>query len=123
MKLTEEEIHKLEINLIEAIKTSDIDFIENVLHDNLLFLAPDGQLVTKEMDLDSHKSKQMTVEILIPKFETCKIVGDTAISVVVYNAKGTMLGEPISGLFRYIRNWKIINDSIKIVSGACIKIS
>ncbi|MFN8257210.1 MAG: hypothetical protein U0W24_16060 [Bacteroidales bacterium] len=64
----------------------------------------------------------MKVEILIPIFETCKIIGDTTISVVVYNTKGTILGEPISGHFRYLRNRKIVNDRIKIVSGACIKI-
>lgn len=65
----------------------------------------------------------MTVELLIPTIETCKIIGDTAISIVVYDTKGTMLGEPISGQFRYIRNWKVVNNSIKIMSGACIKIS
>jgi ketosteroid isomerase-like protein len=123
MKLTVEQISKLEHKLIEAIKTSDVDFIENVLHDDLVFLAPNGQLITKEMDIASHKSKQMTVELLIPTMETCKIIDDIAISIVVYNTKGTMLGEPISGKFRYIRNWKLMNGDVKIMSGACIKIS
>lgn len=123
MKFIKEEIIKLEYKLIEAIKTSDIGFIENVLHDDLLFLAPNGQVVTKEMDLTSHKSKQMTVEQLIPKFENFIIIDDTAISVVVYATKGVMLGQHISGQFRYIRNWKVFNDSIKIVSGACLQIS
>lgn len=123
MKLIKEDIVKLEYDLIEAIKTSDIDFIDNVLHDDLQFLTPNGQVITKEMDLASHKSKQMTVEVLIPTFETCKIIGDTAISIVVYDAKGTMLGKSISGQFRYIRNWQVFNDSIKIVSGACLQIS
>lgn len=123
MKLIKEEIIKLEHKLIEAIKTSDIDFIENVLHHDLLFLAPNGQIVTKEMDLTSHKSKQMTVERLIPNFEDFNIIGDTAISIVVYDTKGIMLGQPISGQFRYIRNWKVFNADIKIVSGACLQIS
>lgn len=123
MQLTEEEIIKLEYQLIEAIKTSDVDFIENLLHDDLLFLAPNGQVVTKEMDLNSHKSKQMSVEHLIPKFEDIKIIGDTAISIVVYDTKGVMLGENIAGQFRYIRTWKVFKDSIKVVSGACMQVS
>lgn len=123
MKFTEEEIIKLEYKLIEAIKTSDIGFLENVLHDDLLFLAPNGQVVSKEMDLTSHKSKQMTVEKLIPKFENVVIIDDTATSVVVYDTQGVMLGQAISGQFRYIRNWKVFNDGIKIVSGACLQIS
>lgn len=122
MKLLKEEIVKLENRLIEAIKVSDIHFIENILHDDLLFLAPDGRLITKEMDLSSHRSKQMIVEELIPYFQECILIEDTAISIVVYNTKGIMLGQSISGQFRYIRNWKRFNDGIKIVSGACVRI-
>lgn len=122
MELTKEEIIKLEYRLIEAIKTSDIDFIENVLHDDLVFIAPNGQVVTKEMDLASHKSGEMTVEQLIPKFEDFNIIGDTAISIVSYDTKGTMLGQPISGRFRYIRSWKGFADGIKVISGACLQV-
>jgi ketosteroid isomerase-like protein len=123
MTLSKEVIIELEHRLIEAIKTSDIDFLENVLHDDLLFLAPNGQVVTKEMDLTSHKSKQMTVEQLVPNFEDCTTMGDTAISIVVYDTKGVLLGQAISGQFRYIRNWKVFGDCIKIVSGACMQIA
>lgn len=123
MKLVKGEVIKLEYQLIEAIRTSDIDFIENILHDDLLFLAPNGHIITKEMDLASHRLKQMTVDELVPTFEDFKIIGDMAISIVVYDTKGVMLGQAISGRFRYIRNWKVINDQVKIVSGACIQIS
>lgn len=123
MKLVKDEIIKLEYQLIEAIRTNDIDFIKNVLHDDLLFLAPNGQIITKEMDLTSHRLKQMTVDQLVPTFEDFNIIGDTAISIVVYDTKGVMLGQPINGRFRYIRNWKVINGQVQIVSGACIQIS
>jgi ketosteroid isomerase-like protein len=123
MKLVKEEIIKFEYQLIEAIRKSDINFIETVLHDDLLFLAPNGHIITKEMDLTSHRLKQMTVDELVPTFEDFKIIGDTAISIVVYDTKGVMLGQAISGRFRYIRNWKVINDQVKIVSGACMQIS
>lgn len=120
MKPIKEEIIELEYQLIEAIKTSNINFIEKILHNDLLFIAPNGQVVTKTMDIASHQSGQMTVDELIPHFEDFKIIGDTALSVVVYNTKGTMLGQPISGQFRYIRNWKCFADGIQIISGACV---
>ena len=122
MKPIKEEIIKLEYQLIEAIKTGDRNFIENILHDDLLFLAPNGQVVTKEMDLTAHKAGQMIVEELVAQFEDFKIVGDIAISIVVYDTKGSMLGNPISGKLRYIRNWKVFSDSVKIISGACVQI-
>ncbi len=123
MQPTREEIIKLEHQLIEAIKSSNVEFIESILHDDLLFLAPNGQVITKEMDLNSHKAKQMIVEQLLPDFEEIQIIGDTAIVVVVYHTKGVMLGTPINGKFRYVRTWKIFENTLKVISGACLQLS
>ncbi len=53
--MKKEEIIEIENKLIQAIKTSDIKLLDQTLHDELLFIAPNGQAVTKEMDLASHK--------------------------------------------------------------------
>lgn len=123
MQPTRKEIITLEYQLIEAIKSNDINFIRAVLHDHLLFLAPNGQVVTKEADLASHMSQQMIVKKLIPHFEDLKIIGNIAVSIVVYETEGTMLGKPISGFFRYIRTWKAFTDGIRIIRGACFRVS
>ncbi len=117
-----EEIIEIENQLIEAIKTSDVNSLDRVLHDDLLFIAPNGQVVTKEMDLASHRSGQMQVEQLIAHFESTKIIGDNAIVVVVYNTKGKMLGTSIEGQFRYIRVWKKFTDGLKVIAGSCFSI-
>jgi ketosteroid isomerase-like protein len=116
------EITHLEYQLIDAIKTSDISFLEKVLHDDLLFIAPDGSIITKAIDLASHNAGEMIVEELIPTIEEINLIDDTAIAVVVYNTKGIMLGNPIEGKFRYIRIWKQFPDGMKIIGGSCCKI-
>ena len=91
--MREEEIIEIENKLIDGIKTSDIELLDKILHDDLLFIAPNGQTVTKEMDLASHRSGEMEVEQLIANFEDIKIIGDNAIVVVVYvykNFYGTL---------------------------------
>jgi hypothetical protein len=120
--MKKEEIIEIETQLIEGIKTSDVKYLDKVLHDDLLFIAPNGVTVTKEMDLASHRAGEMTVEQLIPEFESIKIIGDNAIVVVVYNTKGKMLGNPIQGRFRYIRVWKMFNDGLKVIGGSCFKL-
>jgi len=122
MKLTKEEITTLELALVDAIKTSDVIFIEKVLHDDLLFLAPNGQVVTKQLDLASHKRGEMTVNTLIPKIEEINIIDDTAVSVTVYQTSGTMLGSPIRGEFRYVRIWKLFPVGLKVIGGGCMKL-
>ena len=62
----------------------------------------------------------MAVDHLIPSFEEVRISGDIATVVVVYETKGTMLGNPIQGRFRYLRVWKEFADGLKIVAGSCL---
>jgi ketosteroid isomerase-like protein len=121
--MKKEEIIEIENQLIRAIKTSDVEFLSKILHDDLLFIAPTGQTITKEMDLASHKAGHMGVEQLIPTFEEVKIIDDNAIVVVVYDTKGTMLGNPIQGHFRYIRVWKMFAEGLKVIGGSCFKIN
>lgn len=114
-----EEIIEIEKILVRGIKTSDIDLLDKLLHDDLLFIAPNGQTVTKEMDLAAHRAGQMKVEELVISFEEIKIIGDNAVAVVVYHTKGTMLGNPIQGSFRYIRIWKQFSDGLRVIGGSC----
>lgn len=116
------EIIEIEKRLIQGTKTSDINLLDKILHDDLLFIAPNGQTVTKEMDLASHRSGEMEVVELIASFEDIKIIGDNAVVVVVYDTKGKMLGNPIQGQFRYIRVWKMFADGLKVIGGSCFKV-
>jgi hypothetical protein len=122
-RMTKDEIVTLEMKLIEAISTSDVVNLDKILHDNLRFLAPNGQTITKAMDLASHRAGEMVVEKIDPIIEDIQIMGDTAAVVIVYDTKGKMLGDPIEGKFRYIRIWKEFEDGIKVIGGSCFKLS
>jgi len=96
--------------------------LEKILHDDLLFIAPNGQMVNKQMDLTAHRSGEMEVEQLTANFERINIMGDNAVVVVVYNTKGRMLGKAIQGQFRYIRIWKMFADGPKVIGGSCCQV-
>jgi ketosteroid isomerase-like protein len=122
MKIENEEIVLLEERLKDAISASDINFLKEVLHDDLLFIAPNGTVVTKELDLMAHASGQMLVERITSTIEEIKVIEACAIAVVLYNTAGTMLGNKIDGHYRYIRVWKRCSDGIKIIAGSCVKV-
>lgn len=121
--IDKETIENLEERLVEGIKNNELHFLDQVLHDDLLFIAPNGQIITKAMDLSSHRNRDMVVEELVTSIEEIRIIGDTAIVVLIYNTKGTMLGNPIQGKFRYIRVWKLFQDGLKVIAGSCILIN
>lgn len=122
METTKELITQLEQSLVEAIKDNDVRFLDQALHDDLLFIAPNGQLITKVMDLDSHRAGEMIVEQITVTIEDISIIDDTAIVVIVYDTKGTMLGKPIEGKFKYIRVWKRFAEGFKVVGGSCLRL-
>lgn len=120
--MRKEEIIEIENHLIQGIKTSDITLLDKILHNDLLFITPNGQAITKEMDLASHSAGEMEIEQLTATFEDVKIIGDNAVVVVVYDTKGKVLGNPIQGQFRYIRIWKMFSDGLKVIGGSCFKV-
>lgn len=122
MQLNKQNILELEHKLIDAIIQSNIEFLDQVLHDDLLFMIPDGTVITKAMDMESHKRGDMVVEYLKPCFEEINLFDDVAVVVVVYDTKGEMLGNPVEGNFRYIRVWKEFSDGLKVIGGSCIMV-
>jgi ketosteroid isomerase-like protein len=116
------DIQNQEAKLLEAMKRHDLQALDCLLHDDLLFIAPDGQTVTKEMDLDAHRSGSMIIERIESTIEQISLIGDSAVVVVVLDTKGSMLGNPIEGKFRYIRVWKQFGAEQKVIAGSCTKI-
>ena len=117
-----EQILEAENQLISAMKISDLKALDEMLHDDLLFITPDGQTITKAMDLDSHRSGTMIIEEILPVVELINIIDDTAAVTIHVSAKGKMLGQPIEGKFRYIRVWKLFTDSWKVIGGSCTQL-
>ncbi|HLP56711.1 MAG TPA: nuclear transport factor 2 family protein [Fluviicola sp.] len=117
-----EQILQLEQRLLEAIKTSNVEVLDQLLHDDLLFIAPNSQTITKEMDLASHRKGEMVVEAIESEVEHLQLVGNTAIVVIVYHTKGKMLGKDIEGSFKYIRFWQREDDYWKVIGGSCMQL-
>ena len=121
--IAKEKILEKETELFKAIEARDIDKLDHLLHDDLLFIIPGGDTITKKMDLDSHRAGEMVVEKLNATFENVNIIADTAIVTLSIETKGKMLGKDFQGRFRYIRIWKQIEDELKVIGGSCTQIS
>ena len=121
--ITQEAVEEAERRLIAAMIISNVDELDQLLHDDLLFITPDGQTITKTMDLDSHRARSMVIDEFIPTIESIKLFDETAVVTLQVRASGKMLGEPISGTFRYLRVWKQFEDSLKVIGGCCIVLS
>ena len=120
--ITREDIVAVENKLFSAQLVSNVDILDQLLHDDLVAVAPSGQIVTKEMDLNAHRAKTMIIEDASTVIDEVRIIGDTAISIVTMKAKGKMMGTPLEGQFRYFRVWKRFDDTLKIVGASFMQL-
>lgn len=121
--LNRERVLQLEAELLAAMKTSDVEQLERLLHPDLLFVVPGGQTITRQMDLDSHKAKQMTIEAITPHYEQVSLMGDCAVITLIFETKGKMLDQRIDGSYRYIRVWKQEGGVCRVIAGSCTVMS
>lgn len=121
-EITRENVVEAENKLFSAQLVSNVEILDQLLHDDLLAVAPTGQILTKEMDLNSHKAKTMIIENASIEIDDIKITGDTALSIVTMTAKGKMMGTPLEGRFRYFRVWKLFDDELKIIGASFMQL-
>lgn len=114
-------IVEAENKLFSAQLISDVAVLDRLLHDDLVAVAPTGQIVTKQMDLDSHRAKTMVIEDASTEINEIRIIGDTALVIVTMKAKGKMMGTPLEGTFRYFRVWKQFEEGVKIVGAGIMQ--
>ncbi|MGE8427941.1 nuclear transport factor 2 family protein [Sphingobacterium paramultivorum] len=121
-KITKKEIAEAENQLFLAQLASNVDGLDLLLYDDLVAVAPDGQMLTKEMDLNAHRSKAMIIENASTEINEIRIIGDTALSVTTMTAKGKVMGTPLEGKFRYFRVWKRIDNTLKVIGASFMQL-
>jgi len=121
-KVTKEDVADAENQLFLAQLASNVDALDQLLFDNLIAVAPTGQMLTKEMDLNAHRSKAMIIEEASTEIDVIRIIGDTALSIVTMTAKGKVMGAPLEGKFRYFRVWKYVDDKLKVIGASFMQL-
>lgn len=118
-----ETVINAEIELLTAIKNSDVSALDAFLHDDLLFNLPDGQTISKEFDLNSYRSGKMQIDSLEASDQIVNVIEDTAVVAVTVLLKGTYDNNAINGVFKYIRVWKQFENNLKVIAGSCVQLA
>lgn len=114
-----EQIILAETRLLNAQKNSDVAELDRLLHDDLLFIAPNNEITSKNADLDMHRSGNLKVLASHAEEPLIKTQDDLATVVVDVHLRVEFFGQPFEGLYRYMRVWKATNKEWQIVAGSC----
>jgi ketosteroid isomerase-like protein len=115
----ESQIQICETRLYAAMLASDVAELDVLIADELLFVGPTGELATKAMDLDLHRSGGTIFHELVPKELEIRVCSDQwAIATAKIFLRGTYLGNDFAGDFRYLRVWGHGENGWHIVGGS-----
>lgn len=112
------EIIKKEEELRLAMLASDVEKLDELIDDSLVFVLPDGNLATKQMDLAAHSSKIQKISELNQSEQIINVYGNSAVVNVKADLVGTYGEVPITGAYRYARVWTKLDNKLKIVAGS-----
>lgn len=120
--ITKNDILNLENQLYEAMKSANVEILDKLLHNDLLFIVPSGETITKEIDLETYRNGNLKIVELIPNVEQLNVMDDLAVITLKIDLKGSYNGQSFDAQYRYIRFWKSFSDGIKVVGGSGISI-
>jgi hypothetical protein len=121
-------IHKDQViasenSLLEAMKTNNVERLDELLHEDLLFNGPTGETATKAMDLKNYRSGNINLHTVTASNQMVRLIGDTAVVAVTVEIKGNYLGQALDGEFRYIRVWKLVERTWKVIAGSVVPLN
>jgi ketosteroid isomerase-like protein len=100
------EIVALQVEMRAAQLAADVDVLERLISDDLLFAGPDGQLGTKAQDLEAHRNGVVRFRRHEPQELRIRRVGDdVAVTSLLTRLSVDVAGQPNGGFFRYTRVW------------------
>ncbi|RQS19964.1 nuclear transport factor 2 family protein [Burkholderia sp. Bp8992] len=110
-------IEPFETALRAAMLVNDIDALDALLDDELVFTVPTGQVISKEDDLSAHRSKLLRLEKLdVHEMRACAIE-----AMILTTTKATLAGHfdgaAFNGTFAYTRLWRRSGAGWRVVAG------
>jgi ketosteroid isomerase-like protein len=118
-----EEIIAHEKKLLAAFSNKDLVVLDELIHDEALFVLPNGQAVTKSTVLDNYREGNMAMTSITSSDQKIHLIDDTAVVSMILALNGSYLEEPISSQFRYIRVWKLFDQTWKVIATSGVAIN
>ncbi|MBE9108538.1 nuclear transport factor 2 family protein [Nodosilinea sp. LEGE 07298] len=121
----EAHIRNQEARLYAAMLASDVAELDALVADDLLFVGPTGDLATKEMDLELHRTGGTRFHEFVPKSLDIRVWSDHfAFATAKIYLKGEFLGDAFAGDYCYTRvwrngekGWQIAGGSVSAIAG------
>lgn len=117
--MTRAAIKHAEDSLRSAMLERDVETLERLLDDEVLFVSGSGGVLTKHDDLANYRSGRQVITGHKPRELQIALFGEEiAIATVIVELEGSFDDRRFSGTYRYIRTWRRNRDGAWCVIAA-----
>ncbi len=106
-----------ETQLREAQIAGDVNALDRLLDDALIFTTLEGTVVGKAHDLNLHRSGELRVTRMNPLEHHILDLGKTVVVAVAMDAEAVVSGEVFANKLRYTRVWCERPGGWRVVAG------
>ena len=99
-----------------AMRASDVEELDRLLHPELLAVGPDGEMIDKAGDLAAHRAGIFSISELTEEEVRVTVLDDMAVTFVVLQIRGTIAEADVSGRMRYTRTWTRDGGAWRVVA-------
>ena len=117
------EIIKLEEKIVDAILGSNVEVLDQLLHDEVVFVNHLGMAVSKKEDLAPHVSGYLKITVLDVSDQDIKLFGDTVVVTVSKEIKGSYLKQEFESHVRFTRVWKLFDQQWKVIAASSVPVA
>ena len=115
-------IEQYEAALRTAMLTNDVEALDELLDDHLVFTVPNGQVISKSDDLSAHRAKLLRLEKLDVHETHAYEIGEMILTTTKATLSGHFGAIVIDGMFAYTRLWRRLGAHWRIVAGHAAEI-
>ncbi|RQS32722.1 nuclear transport factor 2 family protein [Burkholderia sp. Bp8990] len=110
-------IEPYETALRAAMLANDVDALDTLLDDELVFTVPSGQVISKHDDLSAHRAKLLRLDTLDIRETQAKAIGEMILTTTKAMLAGCFDGTAFNGTFAYTRLWRRSGSGWRVVAG------
>jgi hypothetical protein len=114
----ETQVYRAEADLRQAMLAGNVEQLDALIDDQLIFVGPDGNLYSKDDDLQLHRSGQEKIERIEVEDQVINSRDEVVVVSLIARMAGIFKGEGFQGRFRYLRIWKLTSTGWKIIAGS-----
>ncbi|CAB3772323.1 cytochrome P450 [Burkholderia sp. MSh2] len=110
-------IEPYEAALRAAMLANDVDALDALLDDGLVFTVPGGQVISKDDDLAAHRAKRLRLDRLDLHDVQAHAIDEMILVTVQATLAGRFDSVGIAGTFAYTRLWRPSGARWRVVAG------